>query len=1080
MKKQIISFVLVLAMLIGFVPAAVLPASAAAMEASESVIFMIQGFEGFRSEAYRDSNGQWLIGYGTSSEEGATITREEADRVMRAQVDTLETAVNSFASNNRLSLSQTQFDALISFSFNCGTGWMNIAGKFRSAVINRATGNDFLYAICLWANAGSVPSTGLISRRLAEANLYLNGRYSTTPPSNYTYVLFDANGGSVGEDKMQGFDTNVPAPVKVTPTHTNGSLRFAGWFTARSNGAKVTTLTSANAAKTLYALWGLEVKVTNAYVNVRNAPGVVGTAPIGRLNMDDKVVIFETATVNGALWGRFDGGWISLDYTNYDMMLEAQKQNGSGNTSGETIVATAMVSCSDFVNVRNAPGTVGTKVVGKLASGTKVEIYEIRTVIGHKWGRIAGGWFCLDYAIISSGSFDDTSTGGNTGGTGTGSGSSKPSEPVLRTGTVSGTFVNVRNGPGTVGTSVKYQLRQGEKVSFYEFRTVNKHQWGRINKNEWICMDYVTLDPENSGNTGSTGTVPFGTVTFPMDTPIYNAGGTRIATANAGTTMSVFNIHEDEISGKLYYQVAGGYVEMEGLEVTLAAAVSCKAKNDVKAYDTPGDMTSELATLRKDAVITVTRLMLKSNVLWAYTSDNYVDGWVNILDLEVMGPAGGSTGGNTGNTGSTGGNTGGTPSETVLRTGFVNNTYVNVRNAPGTVGTTVIDKLNSGAKVNIYEFREINKKQWARIGTNRWVCMDYITLDPQGSSGTPGGSTGGNTGTPETPTGNTIATGFVTSNTLNIRSGPGLGYATAGSLSKNNRFYVYEYKLKDNMIWGRIGTNKWICLSYTLLDSTGTVTGNGEMGTIIKTYSAANIRSGPGSGYALMGKMLVNSRVEILEIKPGNGTNWGRTSMGWISMEYVMLDSQLPPGMIPDGGSGSTPGGNTGSTGGNTGTTPGGSTGGNTGTTPGGNTGTTPGGSTGNGSTAPLYTGVVILTNALKIRQAPTTSAMELGTLARNTRVTIYELAVGNGMAWGRCDKGWISLTYIDLVPASGNGAVDARVVQYDGLNIRETPGTRSKSLGTYSKGTVVDIFEFSGNWGRTKDGWVSLDYLLT
>ncbi|MBQ3503975.1 MAG: SH3 domain-containing protein, partial [Oscillospiraceae bacterium] len=127
-----------------------------------------------------------------------------------------------------------------------------------------------------------------------------------------------------------------------------------------------------------------------------------------------------------------------------------------------------------------------------------------------------------------------------------------------------------------------------------------------------------------------------------------------------------------------------------------------------------------------------------------------------------------------------------------------------------------------------------------------------------------------------------------------------------------------------------------------------------------------------------------------------------------------------------------------------------------------------------------LYTGRVILTNALNVRQEPTTRSANVGTLARNASVTIYEVCVSEYMAWGRCDLGWICLTYVDLVPASGNGAVDARVVQYEGLNIREAPGTANKSVGTYSKGVVVDIYEFSGNWGRTDKGWVSLDYLLT
>ena len=297
-----------------------------------------------------------------------------------------------------------------------------------------------------------------------------------------------------------------------------------------------------------------------------------------------------------------------------------------------------------------------------------------------------------------------------------------------------------------------------------------------------------------------------------------------------------------------------------------------------------------------------------------------------------------------------------------------------------------------------------------------------------------------------------------------------MGFGTVGSLSKNTRFNVYEVKLADSMVWGRIGTSKWICLSYTLLDSTGTATGAGEMATVIKTGYAVNIRNTTSTGGALMGKMRINSRIEILETKTVGSVTWGRISLGWVSMEYVMLDSQLPPGMTPDmliNSNTNSGSGNNAGTGTGTGTatpTPGS---GNTTTNP------TPGVNTGNGSTKVLYTGKVILTNTLKIRQNPNTTSAEVGTLARNASVNIYEVVASQYMAWGRTDKGWICLSYVDLVPASGNGAVDARVVQYDGLNIREGAGTKHKSVGTYSKAEVVDIYEFSGNWGRTDKGWV-------
>ena len=1111
MKKRFFSFLLALVMVIGLVPATALTASAATMTTSEAGIELIKSFEGFHANAYRD-NGQWSIGYGTASTEGATITREEADTAMRAHVARLETAINTFAGANSLSLTQAQFDALISFSYNCGTAWTAGSGKFRSAVLNKTTGNDFLYAICLWANVGSTPNTGLIKRRLCEANLYLNGKYSATAPANYTYVLLDANGGDVGEDKMQGYDSNTSASIKAVPT--NSGKTFAGWYTAKSGGTKVTALGSAQAGKTLYAMWGTAVKVTNSYVNVRNAAGTVGTTVTKKLYMNDTVVIFETKTVNDSLWGRYDGGWIALMYTDYkaspDKNETAAPESGSNTGNSETVVATATVSCNTYVNVRNAAGTVGTTVVGKLANGTKVDIYEIKVVNGHKWGRISNGWFCLDYAVMNTGNTGSTGNTGNTGSSAAGT--------VLRTGYVSHSYVNVRNAAGTIGTTVVGQLNKGAKVNIYEFKTVNGRQWARIDGGRWVCMDYVTLDAQtggntgNSGNTGNTGNSGsgateseiLGTLLIPVGTNLYDQYGDVIATANSEFSDKAYALGTFEGSPEFYYELEDGYVKADGLVLTLAVPEAYVAAKNTNGYATVG-AASSTKVLNKDTAVTVTKMVIKGETVWAYVSGTNLNFWVDAADLdepEAEAPGAGDNTGNSGNNSNTGnsGNTGSNGStgtdNGVLRTGYVSNSYVNVRNAAGTVGTTVVGQLKQGAKVSIYEFKTVNGHQWARIDGNRWICMDYVTLDPQtgsntgstgtttpgtGNSGNAGNTGSGNAGNTGSTGGKAIATGFVTSSTLNIRTGPGTGYATAGALSKNARFEVYEYKLANGMIWGRIGTNKWICLSYTLLDSTGTPTGAGEMATVIKTGYAVNIRSTTSTAGALMGKMLINSRVEILETKVVGATTWGRISLGWVSMEYIMLDSQLPPGMTPEdmlgGTTGTAPEAGTGST-----TTPDAGT--NNGT--GSNAGTTApdagedDGNTGVGLTGPLFTGSVILTNSLKVRQTPSTSGAELGTLARGTAVTIYDVCVAENMAWGQCDKGWICLVYVDLVPLAGSGAVDVRIVQYDGLNIREGAGTQYKSVGTYSKNQIVHIYEFSGNWGRTAEGWVHLDYLLT
>ena len=96
----------------------------------------------------------------------------------------------------------------------------------------------------------------------------------------------------------------------------------------------------------------------------------------------DKVTITETKTVGSTTWGKTAKGWISLAYVKLDGSLENQKD-----------IRTVTASC---LKVRKGAGT-GYKVVDYLYKGDKVEILEIKTVSGKKWGRIATGWISLEY-----------------------------------------------------------------------------------------------------------------------------------------------------------------------------------------------------------------------------------------------------------------------------------------------------------------------------------------------------------------------------------------------------------------------------------------------------------------------------------------------------------------------------------------------------------------------------------------------------------------------------------------------------------------------------------------------------------
>ena len=124
------------------------------------------------------------------------------------------------------------------------------------------------------------------------------------------------------------------------------------------------------------------------------------------------------------------------------------------------------------------------------------------------------------------------------------------------------------------------------------------------------------------------------------------------------------------------------------------------------------------------------------------------------------------------------------------------------------------------------------------------------------------------------------------------------------------------------------------------------------------------------------------------------------------------------------------------------------------------------------------YTGKVINTESLNVRVTASTGAKKATTLKKGANLVIYETKISEDMAWGRCDAGWVYLYYVDLTPAGGSSAIDARVVYTDNTVIY-TDNAASSVAGTYSRMSVIDIYEYVGDMARTDLGWVSTGNLL-
>ena len=95
------------------------------MKISDIGLSLIKKYEGCRLTAYKCPADVWTIGYGHTNgvTEGMTITQGQADAYLQEDVAWAEKAVNKYMDTYKWN--QNQFDALVSFTFNCGAGNLN-------------------------------------------------------------------------------------------------------------------------------------------------------------------------------------------------------------------------------------------------------------------------------------------------------------------------------------------------------------------------------------------------------------------------------------------------------------------------------------------------------------------------------------------------------------------------------------------------------------------------------------------------------------------------------------------------------------------------------------------------------------------------------------------------------------------------------------------------------------------------------------------------------------------------------------------------------------------------------------------
>lgn len=143
---------------------------------SKNGLHLTEQFEGCKLTAYPDpgtGGAPWTIGYGHTGPDvhpGLTITQEKAEQLLMQDTQKAAAAVNAKVTRD---ITQQEFDALVDFVFNVGSG--NFAASTLLKKVNAGDIHGAASEFEKWDMAAGKHMAGLLRRRHAEAEEFLSG-----------------------------------------------------------------------------------------------------------------------------------------------------------------------------------------------------------------------------------------------------------------------------------------------------------------------------------------------------------------------------------------------------------------------------------------------------------------------------------------------------------------------------------------------------------------------------------------------------------------------------------------------------------------------------------------------------------------------------------------------------------------------------------------------------------------------------------------------------------------------------------------------------------------------------------------
>lgn len=181
------------------------------MNISNRGLDLIKSFEGCMLTAYKpvQTEQDYTIGwghYGSDVYAGMSITQAQADQFLFEDVQRFVNAVNQY--QVRFNFNQNQFDALVSFTYNCGEGSL-------AAVMSCCNTKKEIAEECKLYNKSSAGQilNGLVRRREEEYKLFMSGANNNTNNND---------GYSYAEKGEYFFNTRVK--IRTAPNLDNASF----------------------------------------------------------------------------------------------------------------------------------------------------------------------------------------------------------------------------------------------------------------------------------------------------------------------------------------------------------------------------------------------------------------------------------------------------------------------------------------------------------------------------------------------------------------------------------------------------------------------------------------------------------------------------------------------------------------------------------------------------------------------------------------------------------------------------------------------------------------------------------------